>query len=56
VQRGGPPLLIGGTGPAAIRRTTALGPGWIAGGGIEAGLNHPRWRPRATVPFWRHFI
>jgi alkanesulfonate monooxygenase SsuD/methylene tetrahydromethanopterin reductase-like flavin-dependent oxidoreductase (luciferase family) len=36
VRRGGPPLLIGGTGPAAIRRTTALGAGWIAGGGGPA--------------------
>jgi alkanesulfonate monooxygenase SsuD/methylene tetrahydromethanopterin reductase-like flavin-dependent oxidoreductase (luciferase family) len=36
VQPGGPPLLIGGTGPAAIRRTTALGAGWIAGGGDPA--------------------
>jgi alkanesulfonate monooxygenase SsuD/methylene tetrahydromethanopterin reductase-like flavin-dependent oxidoreductase (luciferase family) len=36
VQRGGPPLLIGGTGPAAIRRTTAQGAGWIAGGGGPA--------------------
>jgi alkanesulfonate monooxygenase SsuD/methylene tetrahydromethanopterin reductase-like flavin-dependent oxidoreductase (luciferase family) len=36
VQPGGPPLLIGGTGAAAIRRTTALGAGWIAGGGGPA--------------------
>jgi len=36
VQPGGPPLLIGGTGAAAIRRTAALGAGWIAGGGGPA--------------------
>jgi len=33
VQAGGPPLLIGGTGAAAIRRAVAMGAGWIAGGG-----------------------
>ena len=33
VQAGGPPLLIGGTGAAAIRRTVSMGAGWIAGGG-----------------------
>jgi alkanesulfonate monooxygenase SsuD/methylene tetrahydromethanopterin reductase-like flavin-dependent oxidoreductase (luciferase family) len=33
VQAGGPPLLIGGHGKAAIRRTVAHGVGWIAGGG-----------------------
>jgi alkanesulfonate monooxygenase SsuD/methylene tetrahydromethanopterin reductase-like flavin-dependent oxidoreductase (luciferase family) len=32
-QPGGPPLLIGGDGPAAIRRVTRFGAGWIAGGG-----------------------
>jgi alkanesulfonate monooxygenase SsuD/methylene tetrahydromethanopterin reductase-like flavin-dependent oxidoreductase (luciferase family) len=36
VRPGGPPLLIGGTGAAAIRRTTAVGAGWIAGGGGPA--------------------
>lgn len=33
VQPGGPPLLIGGTGPAAMRRTVEFGAGWIGGGG-----------------------
>ncbi len=33
VQPGGPPLLIGGMGAAAIRRTVTYGAGWIAGGG-----------------------
>ncbi|HEX4361067.1 MAG TPA: LLM class flavin-dependent oxidoreductase [Pseudonocardia sp.] len=33
VQAGGPPLLIGGTGKAAVRRTVQHGAGWIAGGG-----------------------
>jgi alkanesulfonate monooxygenase SsuD/methylene tetrahydromethanopterin reductase-like flavin-dependent oxidoreductase (luciferase family) len=32
-QPSGPPLLIGGTGPAAIRRVVRHGAGWIAGGG-----------------------
>ncbi|HEY2097881.1 MAG: hypothetical protein QOC67_765 [Pseudonocardiales bacterium] len=33
VQAGGPPLLIGGTGKAALRRVVSRGAGWIAGGG-----------------------
>jgi alkanesulfonate monooxygenase SsuD/methylene tetrahydromethanopterin reductase-like flavin-dependent oxidoreductase (luciferase family) len=33
VQAGGPPLLFGGMGAAAVRRTVTLGAGWIAGGG-----------------------
>jgi alkanesulfonate monooxygenase SsuD/methylene tetrahydromethanopterin reductase-like flavin-dependent oxidoreductase (luciferase family) len=33
VQAGGPPLLIGGTAPAAFRRMTEFGTGWIMGGG-----------------------
>jgi alkanesulfonate monooxygenase SsuD/methylene tetrahydromethanopterin reductase-like flavin-dependent oxidoreductase (luciferase family) len=33
VTAGGPPLLIGGTGPAAMRRIREHGAGWIAGGG-----------------------
>ena len=33
VQPGGPPLLIGGTGAAAMRRTVEFGAGWIGGGG-----------------------
>jgi alkanesulfonate monooxygenase SsuD/methylene tetrahydromethanopterin reductase-like flavin-dependent oxidoreductase (luciferase family) len=39
VQPGGPPLLIGGTGAAAIRRTTELGAGWIMGGGGPAAFS-----------------
>lgn len=31
--RGGPPLLIGGSGPASIRRVTRSGAGWICGSG-----------------------
>jgi alkanesulfonate monooxygenase SsuD/methylene tetrahydromethanopterin reductase-like flavin-dependent oxidoreductase (luciferase family) len=41
VQPGGPPLMIGGTSAAAIRRTVTHGAGWIAGGGgadMFAGL------------------
>jgi alkanesulfonate monooxygenase SsuD/methylene tetrahydromethanopterin reductase-like flavin-dependent oxidoreductase (luciferase family) len=33
VQAGGPPLMIGGTSAAAMRRTVSHGAGWIAGGG-----------------------
>jgi alkanesulfonate monooxygenase SsuD/methylene tetrahydromethanopterin reductase-like flavin-dependent oxidoreductase (luciferase family) len=33
VQPGGPPLMIGGTSAAAIRRTVSVGAGWISGGG-----------------------
>jgi len=33
VQPGGPPLLIGGTSKAAVRRAVQHGAGWIAGGG-----------------------
>ncbi len=33
VQPGGPPLMIGGTSAAAIRRTVTYGAGWISGGG-----------------------
>jgi alkanesulfonate monooxygenase SsuD/methylene tetrahydromethanopterin reductase-like flavin-dependent oxidoreductase (luciferase family) len=33
VQAGGPPLLMGGTAPAAFRRMTEFGTGWIMGGG-----------------------
>jgi len=33
VQPGGPPLIIGGTSAAAIRRTVTHGAGWMAGGG-----------------------
>jgi alkanesulfonate monooxygenase SsuD/methylene tetrahydromethanopterin reductase-like flavin-dependent oxidoreductase (luciferase family) len=32
VRRGGPPLVIGGTVDAAVRRTVEHGSGWIAGG------------------------
>jgi alkanesulfonate monooxygenase SsuD/methylene tetrahydromethanopterin reductase-like flavin-dependent oxidoreductase (luciferase family) len=33
VQKGGPPLLIGGGSPAAFRRMTEFGVGWILGAG-----------------------
>jgi alkanesulfonate monooxygenase SsuD/methylene tetrahydromethanopterin reductase-like flavin-dependent oxidoreductase (luciferase family) len=33
VQPFGPPLMIGGSGAAAVRRTITHGAGWIAGGG-----------------------
>jgi alkanesulfonate monooxygenase SsuD/methylene tetrahydromethanopterin reductase-like flavin-dependent oxidoreductase (luciferase family) len=40
VQPGGPPLLFGGMGAAAVRRTVSHGAGWIAGGGGVAMFNH----------------
>lgn len=50
VQPGGPPLLIGGNVPAAFRRMTEYGAGWISGGGgpaaFTAGADQARraWR------------
>ena len=50
VQPGGPPLLIGGNAPAAFRRLTEYGAGWIQGGGgpdaFTAGADQARraWR------------
>jgi alkanesulfonate monooxygenase SsuD/methylene tetrahydromethanopterin reductase-like flavin-dependent oxidoreductase (luciferase family) len=46
VQDGGPPLLIGGTGAAAIRRTVRYGAGWIAGGGGAAMFAGPAQKAR----------
>ena len=48
VHPGGPPLLIGGTGAAAMRRTTDVGAGWIAGGGGAAGFAGGAERVRAA--------
>ena len=48
IQPGGPPLLIGGTGAAAIRRTTTLGAGWISGGGGPAMFADAAGRVRAA--------
>jgi alkanesulfonate monooxygenase SsuD/methylene tetrahydromethanopterin reductase-like flavin-dependent oxidoreductase (luciferase family) len=46
VQDGGPPLLIGGNAPAAYRRMTEYGAGWIMGGGgpdaFAAGADRAR--------------
>ncbi len=58
VQPGGPPLLIGGSSAAAMRRTVEYGAGWIAGGGgpdlFAAGAHQAReaWTQggRAGVP------
>lgn len=36
VQKGGPPLLIGGTNPNAISRVGKYGDGYITGGGLDA--------------------
>jgi alkanesulfonate monooxygenase SsuD/methylene tetrahydromethanopterin reductase-like flavin-dependent oxidoreductase (luciferase family) len=50
VQAGGPPLLIGGNAPAAFRRMTEFGTGWIMGGGgpqafaAGAGKARQAWR------------
>jgi alkanesulfonate monooxygenase SsuD/methylene tetrahydromethanopterin reductase-like flavin-dependent oxidoreductase (luciferase family) len=49
-RAGGPPLLLGGTAPAAFRRMVEYGAGWIAGGGgpqwFAAGAEQARraWR------------
>jgi alkanesulfonate monooxygenase SsuD/methylene tetrahydromethanopterin reductase-like flavin-dependent oxidoreductase (luciferase family) len=58
VRPGGPPLLIGGSAPAAFRRMTEYGVGWIMGGGgpeaFAAGADQARraWREagRAGAP------
>ena len=58
VRAGGPPLLIGGNAPAALRRMTEFGNGWIMGGGgpqaFADGADRARqaWREagRAGVP------
>jgi alkanesulfonate monooxygenase SsuD/methylene tetrahydromethanopterin reductase-like flavin-dependent oxidoreductase (luciferase family) len=58
VQAGGPPLLMGGTAPAAFRRMTEFGTGWIMGGGgpqaFAGGADRARqaWREagRAGAP------
>jgi alkanesulfonate monooxygenase SsuD/methylene tetrahydromethanopterin reductase-like flavin-dependent oxidoreductase (luciferase family) len=50
VRPGGPPLLIGGNSPAAFRRMTEFGEGWVMGGGgpeaFAAGADQARqaWR------------
>ena len=48
VQAGGPPLLIGGTGKAAVRRVVTLGAGWIAGGGGVSMFDQFAGRMRAA--------
>jgi alkanesulfonate monooxygenase SsuD/methylene tetrahydromethanopterin reductase-like flavin-dependent oxidoreductase (luciferase family) len=58
VRASGPPLLIGGSAPAAYRRMTEFGAGWIMGGGgpqaFAAGADKARraWREagRAGAP------
>jgi probable F420-dependent oxidoreductase len=42
VQPGGPPILIGGMGPAAWRRTARLGDGWHAVGANSEALERGR--------------
>jgi len=48
VQPGGPPLLFGGTGRAAVRRTVSMGAGWIAGGGGAATFEQGAGQVRAA--------
>jgi alkanesulfonate monooxygenase SsuD/methylene tetrahydromethanopterin reductase-like flavin-dependent oxidoreductase (luciferase family) len=58
VRPGGPPLLLGGTAPAAFRRMVEFGTGWVMGGGgpeaFAAGADQARrsWREagRAGAP------
>jgi alkanesulfonate monooxygenase SsuD/methylene tetrahydromethanopterin reductase-like flavin-dependent oxidoreductase (luciferase family) len=40
LSTGGPPLLIGGLGDIAVRRTVQLGDGWITGEGTPADFKH----------------
>nr|AMK51289.1 Hex32 [Streptosporangium sp. FXJ7.131] len=46
----GPPLLVGGHSPAAMRRAAAFGDGWIAGGSSAAGYGELAERVRTA---WR---
>ncbi|SFI22305.1 Flavin-dependent oxidoreductase, luciferase family (includes alkanesulfonate monooxygenase SsuD and methylene tetrahydromethanopterin reductase) [Streptosporangium canum] len=46
----GPPLLVGGHSPAAMRRAAAFGDGWIAGGSSAAGYAELAERVRTA---WR---
>ena len=47
-QRGGPPVLVGGYGPAAIRRVVRYGAGWISGGGGPEAFRRTADRVRAA--------
>ncbi len=47
--RGRPPILFGGTGPAAYRRAATRGDGWIMGGGDAATFEHNN---RALTAAW----
>jgi alkanesulfonate monooxygenase SsuD/methylene tetrahydromethanopterin reductase-like flavin-dependent oxidoreductase (luciferase family) len=49
-EGGGPPLLIGGHSPAALRRAAAYGDGWIAGGSSASNYGELVSRVRDT---WR---
>ncbi|MCW2881656.1 MAG: Coenzyme F420-dependent N10-methylene tetrahydromethanopterin reductase-like protein [Sphaerisporangium sp.] len=47
-SKGGPPLLVGGHSPAAMKRAAAFGDGWIAGGSSAAGYGEMADRARAA--------
>ncbi|GAA1281792.1 LLM class flavin-dependent oxidoreductase [Pseudonocardia aurantiaca] len=47
-QHGGPPVLVGGYGPAAIRRVVRYGAGWISGGGGPEAFRRTADRVRAA--------
>ncbi|GLW06761.1 monooxygenase [Microtetraspora sp. NBRC 13810] len=48
--KGGPPLLVGGHSPEAMRRAAAFGDGWIAGGSSAASYGELAGRAREA---WR---
>ena len=51
VQEDGPPLVLGGTSPAAIDRAARLGEGWISGGGAPDQFADAA---RAVLEAWEH--
>jgi alkanesulfonate monooxygenase SsuD/methylene tetrahydromethanopterin reductase-like flavin-dependent oxidoreductase (luciferase family) len=50
-SEGGPPLLVGGSSPAALRRAATLGDGWICGAGGAPAFAQGA---AAVLEQWRH--